>query len=66
MCLGIFNTSHLGWILQGWLSVSFCFSQQKSSLDRPDDLWAIHDLLLAGYAGIFMKPDSLGSQEAPV
>jgi len=32
-------------------------------LARPDDLWAIHDLLLAGYAGIFMKPDSLGLKE---
>ena len=33
-------------------------------LAKSDDLWAIHDLLLAGYAGIFMKPDSAGLLEA--
>ena len=34
-------------------------------LAKSDDLWAIHDLLLAGYAGIFMKSDSAGLLEAP-
>lgn len=34
-------------------------------LAESDDLWAIHDLLLAGYAGIFMKSDSAGLLEAP-
>lgn len=30
---------------------------------RPNDLWGIHDLLLAGYAGIFMEPNTKGWQE---
>ena len=54
----------------------FCISTNKSgSLQhatpkvdsatcRPNDLWGIHDLLLAGYAGIFMEPNSKGWQEA--
>lgn len=29
----------------------------------PNDLWAIHDLLLAGYAGVFMKPGSTGASQ---
>jgi len=30
----------------------------------PNDLWAIHDLLLVGYDGYFMKKDSPGHAEA--
>ena len=33
-------------------------------MPSPNDLWAIHDLLLAGYAGIFMKPNSTGAAQA--
>lgn len=29
----------------------------------PNDLWAVHDLLLAGYGAIFMKDGSAGKQE---
>jgi len=29
----------------------------------PNDLWAVHDLLLAGYAGVFMKPGSAGAAQ---
>lgn len=35
-------------------------------LAKSDDLWAIHDLLLVGYAGIFMKSDSAGLLEVQI
>jgi len=30
---------------------------------QPNDLWAIHDMLLLGYHAVFMKPDTAGSKE---
>lgn len=30
----------------------------------PNDLWAIHDLLLVGYSAVFMQKDSAGAEEA--
>jgi len=42
---------------------------KKSSADtgpgniQPNDLWAIHDMLLVGYHAVFMKPDTAGFKE---
>ena len=34
--------------------------QTSSLIIQPNDLYAMHDILLAGYAGVFMKTNSLG------
>eukprot|EP00435_Cladocopium_sp_Y103_P051402 s2238_g15.t6 len=58
----------LGLIAVGILKLLYWRRTAPPGLDlaKTDDLWAVHDLVLAGYAGIFMKPDSAGLQEVQI
>lgn len=60
-------------VLSGFVAFAVVFHQSPSPPAssspsdhpriEPNDLWGVHDLLMVGYAAVFIKPDSAGQRQ---